>query len=280
MPLVIFVFNGVLSVAALLNMYQTVAQAKISSSVQYASFLQLYAFVMLLEFLMLMFIMPALTSGSISGERERQTLELLFTTNMTPRDIVVGKLLSAVEQLLVLVVSSLPIVLLTFVYGSVDFLDLGLLLVCFVVVAAFTGGIGILFSALIRKSTFANVCTYGVILLLTFGTHMFNMFILSMNEIQISNLVLQPGEVRPVADTGAAVWLLLLNPVATFAEILTDQVSGGAGVLEIGSFFGSRTGGFLVENWILVSLLIQSVLAIALIQGAIWCLNPMRNEKK
>lgn len=45
-------------------MYSAVAQVRISASVQYSSFLQLYAFVATLEFLLLMFIMPALTSGS------------------------------------------------------------------------------------------------------------------------------------------------------------------------------------------------------------------------
>lgn len=280
MPLIIFVFNAILAAAALLNMYQTVAQVRVSSSIQYSSFLQLYAFVAILEFLLLMFIMPALTSGSISGERERQTLELLFTTKMSSRDIILGKLFSAVEQLMVLVVSSLPIVLLTFVYGSVDFMDLGLLLVCFVIVAFFAGGIGILFSALIRRSTFSNVCTYGVLLLLVVGTYMLNSFILNMNEIEISNMILQPGEIRPTADTGAAVWLLLFNPVATFAEILGNQVSGGAGALSIRSFFGSETGSFLASYWIPVSLFVQSILSAGFIQGAIYCLNPVKNKKK
>ena len=138
-------FNGILAVVALLNMYSAVAQVRISASVQYSSFLQLYAFVATLEFLLLMFIMPALTSGSISGERERQTLELLFTTRMTPKDIVMGKLFSALSQLMVLIVSSFPILLLTFVYGSMDLMDLAFLMVCFLVTAVFCGGIGIFF---------------------------------------------------------------------------------------------------------------------------------------
>lgn len=279
-PLIIFAFNGVLAVAALLNMYQTVAQVRMSSSIQYGSFLQLYAFVATLEFLLLMFIMPALTSGSISGERERQTLELLFTTKMSSKDIVLGKLLSAVEQLLVLVVSSLPVVLLTFVYGSVDFLDLGLLFICFVIVAFLTGGVGILFSALIRRSTFSNVCTYGVLLLIIVGTYMLNFFALSMDEMQINNMVLQFGETRPVADTGLAVYLLLLNPAATFAEILGDQVSGGAGMLSIRSFFGGNTEGILVRYWITISLLVQSVVSALVITGSVFALNPVKNEKK
>ena len=65
MPLIILVFNGILAVVALLNMYSAVAQVRISASVQYSSFLQLSAFVATLEFLLLMFIMPALTSGRI-----------------------------------------------------------------------------------------------------------------------------------------------------------------------------------------------------------------------
>ena len=280
MPLIIMIFNSILALAALLNMYQAVAQVRVSSTIQYGSFLDLYAFVATLEFLLLMFIMPALTSGSISGERERQTLELLFTTKMSPKDIILGKLFSAVEQLMVLIVSSLPIVLLTFVYGSVDFFDLLLMLICFVTVAFFTGGIGILFSSLLRRSTFSNVCTYGVILLIVVGTYMLNIFILNMNELQISNMMLQMGETRPVANTGVAVYLLLLNPVATFAEILGNQVSGGAGVLSIRSFFGSESGSFLVKYWIPISLIVQVIVSVAVIAGAVFCLNPVKNEKK
>lgn len=279
-PLILFVFNGVLALAALMNMYQTVAQVRISSSIQYGSFLQLYAFVATLEFVLLMFIMPALTSGSISGERERQTLELLFTTKMSAKDIILGKLYSAVELLMVLVASSLPIVLLTFVYGSVDFMDLVLMLLCFGIVAFYAGGIGILFSALIRKSTFSNVCTYGVILAIVVGTYMLNIFTLNMNQLQIDNMVYQLGETRPIADTGAAIVLLLLNPVATFAEILGKQVSGGAGSLSIQRFFGGHTSEFLAIYWIPISMLIQSIVSIGMIAGAVYSLNPTKNEKK
>lgn len=119
-PLIIMIFNGILAVVALLNMYQSIAQVKVSGSVRYENFLQLYAFVAALEFMLLMFIMPALTSASISGERERHTLELMFTTKIRPVEIVVGKLMSAFSQLMILVVSSLPILMLTFIYGSIS----------------------------------------------------------------------------------------------------------------------------------------------------------------
>ena len=280
MPLVILLFNGILAVAMLLNMYQTVAQVKISSSIQYSGFLDLYAFVAILEFLLLMFIMPALTSGSISGERERQTLELLFTTKMSPKDIILGKLMSAFNQLMILVISSLPIVLLSFVYGSVNFMDLCLLMICFMTVALFAGSVGMLFSACIRRSTFSNVCTYGVLLFLVVGSYMINIFILNIHEMQLSNMIIPMGEVRPVADTGALVYLLLMNPVATFAEILGKQVSGGAGMLSIRQFLGGRTDGVLSSFWVPISLAVQIVLSFGLIRSAVYFLNPAKNEKK
>lgn len=280
MPVIIMAFNGILAVVALLNMYSAVAQVRISSSIEYSSFLQLYGFVATLEFLLLMFIMPALTSGSISGERERQTLELLFTTRMTPKDIVVGKLLSALSQLMVLVVSSFPVVLLTFVYGSVNFMDLGLLLVCFLVTACFCGGIGIFFSALMRRSTFSNVCTYGCLLLVGVGTYMLNLFLLSMSQVRIDSMVIQPGQVRPAADSGAAVYLLLMNPLATFAEILGNQVTGGAQALSMRHFLGGASGNFITERWILLSLLVQAVLSLLFVRGAVYFLDPVKNEKK
>lgn len=279
MPLIILVFNGLLAAVSLLNMYSTVAQVRISATIQYSSFLQLYAFVATLEFLLLMFIMPALTSGSISGERERQTLELLFTTKMSSADIVIGKLLSALSQLLVLVVSSFPVLLLTFVYGSVDFLDLGLLLICYVTVALFAGGIGILSSSFMRRSTFSNVCTYGILLLVVVGTLMLNSFLLGLANMEINNMTFQLGETRPVADTGAAVYLLLLNPVVTFGEILLDQVAVGQELFSLRSFLGSRPENFVTAHWIPVSLAVQIAVSALLVAGAVCFLNPVKNEK-
>lgn len=95
--LMLLVFNGILALVALLNMYSNLAQVRMTAEVQYSSFLDLYLFVAVLEFMMLIFIMPAITSGSISGERERQTLELMLTTKMKPSEIVLGKLASALS---------------------------------------------------------------------------------------------------------------------------------------------------------------------------------------
>ena len=138
LALVLLVFNGILALVALLNMYSALAQVRLTAEVQYTGFLDLYMFVASLEFLMLILIMPAMTAGSISGERERQTLDLMLTTCMTPADIVLGKLEAALGTMFLMVVSSLPILAMVFVYGGVTASDLLLLVCCFFAAAVFS----------------------------------------------------------------------------------------------------------------------------------------------
>ena len=279
-PVLIMLFNGILAAAALLNMYSSIVQVRISNTIRYESFLQLYAFVATLEFLLLMFIMPALTSASISGERERHTLELMFTTRLRAADIVAGKLMSALSQLLVMAFSSFPVLLLTFVYGSMNLKDLALLMFCFVTVALFCGSLGIFASALMRRSTFSNVVTYGTLLAAVAGTYLFNQFLLNVSQMEVNSMILQAGEVRPAPSSGWAAYLLLLNPAATFAELLESQVSGGGGQFTVRYFLGAASGNFITEHWVFVSAAIQLALSAVLLRGAVWFLEPVRRKRK
>ena len=275
-PLIIMIFNGILAVVALLNMYQSIAQVKVSGSVRYENFLDLYMFVAALEFLMLILIMPAVTAGSISGERERHTLELMFTTKIRPVEIVVGKLMSAFSQLMILVVSSLPILMLTFIYGSISSGDLMILLVSYVVGALYCGSLGIFASSLMKRSTFSNVITYGIMLVVVVGTYMLNVFLLNISE---STMALNSGETIPKASSGASVYLLLLNPAIMFAELLENQVAGGGGNFTITHLLGDNGGNFITNHWVFCSLVIQAVLSVLFTWGAVFFLKPERSKK-
>ena len=279
-PLIIMIFNGILALVALLNMYQSIAQVKVSGSVRYENFLQLYAFVAALEFMLLMFIMPALTSASISGERERHTLELMFTTKIRPAEIIVGKLMSAFSQLMTLVVASLPVLMLTFIYGSISSEDLMILLVSYVVAALYCGSLGIFASSFMKRSTFSNVITYGILLVVVVGTYMLNVFLFHVSETEISMMSFGAGDVIPEASSGSAVYLLLINPAIMFAELLENQVAGGGGNFTITRFLGDNGGNFITSHWVFCSLVIQAVLSVAFIWGAVVFLNPERYGKK
>ena len=142
LPMIVMVFNGILSAVALLNMYSVMAQVRASASIQYTSFMQMYELLAALEF-----IVPALTAASISGERERQTLDLMLTTLLTPAQIVSGKLMSALSVMVLLVVSSFPPISMVLVFGGITWMDLAALLLCYVAVALVAGSMGIFFSA-------------------------------------------------------------------------------------------------------------------------------------
>ena len=65
-------------------------------------------------------IVPIITSTSISGERERQTLEIMLTTPVRPISIVAGKLLSAVATTAMYVIATLPFMAVAFIVGGMD----------------------------------------------------------------------------------------------------------------------------------------------------------------
>ena len=88
----------------------------------------IFAALMFLQTLMIAILAPASTAGTISGERERQTLDLLAVTPISSVAIVVGKLLSALTWVFVLITASIPVAALVFVYGGVapdDLLQIG-----------------------------------------------------------------------------------------------------------------------------------------------------------
>ncbi|HEX9609864.1 MAG TPA: ABC transporter permease subunit, partial [Candidatus Limnocylindria bacterium] len=61
------------------------------------------------QLILVCFIAPAFTSGQISMEREKQTLDLLISTPMRPGAIVIGKLAAALAFVVLMIVAAIPI---------------------------------------------------------------------------------------------------------------------------------------------------------------------------
>lgn len=277
LPLIILVFNGILGIVALLNMYSVIAQVKLSASIQYSSFLQIYIFVAAIEFGLLMFIMPAITAGSISGERERQTLELMLTTQMTPWQIVSGKLLSAFSTMFLLIVTSFPILALVFVYGGVTLVDLVMLMLCYITVALFTGSLGICFSALFKKSTMATVVTYGVLAAVVAGTYALNKFVYSLAQMYTNNMAVTDLGARQ-ANSGGFLYLLLLNPAVTFYVAINKQAGDNQVTNNIGHWFGVQPGNVIMDYWVPISILLQLILVGLMLWIGVRAVNPIKSK--
>ncbi|MFN8375727.1 MAG: hypothetical protein U0694_23005 [Anaerolineae bacterium] len=69
----------------------------------------LFAGIVGIELLLIIFIAPSFTAGSITGERERKTYDLLQTTLMSSPMFVIGKLESALSYVLLLLLSAIPL---------------------------------------------------------------------------------------------------------------------------------------------------------------------------
>ena len=58
----------------------------------------------LMLLVLVVFLSPAFTAGAISGERERKTIDLLITTLLPAHSLVLGKLISALAYVVLLIV--------------------------------------------------------------------------------------------------------------------------------------------------------------------------------
>jgi ABC-2 type transport system permease protein len=128
-----------------------------------------FAAVLGAEVFLVLFVGPAFTSGAISGEKERQTYDLLRTTLLPARTIVGGKLISALSYVLLLILVSVPLQSIAFLLGGVSPVEV-LLSQFLVLLSAVTFAlIGLYFSSLMRSTLMATVATFGASMLLTFG---------------------------------------------------------------------------------------------------------------
>ena len=282
LPLILTVFNGILCAVALMNMYSVVSQVKATATIQYSSFMEMYEFVATIEFILLTFIVPAVTASSISGERERQTLELMLTTQMTPAQIVNGKLMSALSTLLLLIISSFPAIMMVFVFGGITPIDVVALLLCYTAVALFAGSLGICFSSAFKRSTLSTVLTYGVLVSIVGGTYFVNRGVLGLSAGRINSYAITYGigRAQQQPTSGNFVYLLLMNPAATFYAIISGQAGSGSGVDKLCKAFGIVQKGWVMENWVLISILLQLAVAACLLALAIWFVNPIRRRRK
>lgn len=85
---------------------------------------QLFGAMTWLEFTVVLLLAPALGFGAISGERERQSLDLLLATPLSAASILWGKLAAAMAYVLLLVCGTLPALSLAFILGGVSWQDL------------------------------------------------------------------------------------------------------------------------------------------------------------
>ncbi len=113
---------------------------------------------------------PAYAASSIASERERQTLEMLRATMLSPSDVVSGKLLSVLAMAAVLLGVTVPVAAWCLLLGGVSPGELLRVYLLMFATAACVACLGMVMSAHFTRAIGAVVATYGAIVAGTVAT--------------------------------------------------------------------------------------------------------------
>lgn len=262
----LFAYEAVLALAFLLTLLIIQEEASYAYNNIYSYLISLFPVLAITQVCIVALIVPILTASSISGERERQTFDIMLTTCMSPFSIVLGKLASAVLCILFFVAAGLPIMALSFVVGGLSWSALFYFLLTILLLSVFSGSIGICCSAFCRRSISAVILSFVFYFVIVAG----------------SFLPLIPPAFLGWDTMGESLLFLLFNPIVFFEEFFM-QVMTGSSLLggDGGHTFARDDVGILTYHlaqgkvWMFVSAGCILLLSFLFLSLAAWRVNPL-----
>ena len=230
-----------------------------------------------IQIFLVLVLSPAYAASAITTEKERETFDIMQATLLSGRDIISGKVFSGFSYAALLVISSLPLLALSFWMGGFDFSHLfwGFMIVatCALIITC----TGIFVSTVVSRSYMATGITYGVI---------FAGFGISM----ILNLILQNIHMRNATiglgtfswDT-VPMWLgFTLNPLFMMQALDKGDIDfytgvGGYYVNPLIDFFDTLAISFNLP-YIAVHVIFSIIIAMLLIQFSSYFLFKSSRE--
>lgn len=252
---------------------------------------QFYYFIFITLAALICLIAPALTASSITSERQRQSLDLLVTTPLTAGELLVGKLLSSVAFLALLLALSLPASALCVILGGATLGDVFRVYVLLAIDGLVLAAIGLYFSCAVKGSLLALVWTYvsvvGFLIVpaLLGGGAGVGLFAARMGGGGASNVgdpLLAVGALNPflavvfgaksfaLAGVSVPVWV----GSAVLAFLLIRLLVTAAG-LRMGTF-GTSAAGSLRRQLLLLTFLTMTAIAYALFAALLMGAGPGR----
>lgn len=132
------------------------AQAWVNSRLGYT----LFSVLTWCQAILIVLIAQGLTVGSLTIEREQQTIEMLSLTSLSARNIIAGKVAAPMLFILMLLACSLPIAFICLMFGSISPMEI---LISYLILAAWAflfASAGVFFSAISKKSSAANITSF------------------------------------------------------------------------------------------------------------------------
>lgn len=147
-----------------------------------------FAGVLLVQGFMVVFVGPSFTVGAITGEKERQTYDLLRTTLLGANTLVLGKLISALSYVFLLLIASIPLQSIAFMLGGVAVEEVVVSQLVILVAAVTFALWGLFCSSVMRSTQAASVATFAGALFMVMGIPMLVFFFLIFGSVFFSTM--------------------------------------------------------------------------------------------
>ena len=265
--LMIFAYIAVLSIAVMIY-YSSVNEAIFSNGLYLESSKLFYVVMALGQAILLLFIVPALSSTSICSEREKQTLDILLSSKLTPFQIIIGKVSASSLRVIILIISTMPLYAIGAIIGVVKISNILSLIVFFIVNTIFVSSIGVFVSTYIKTSKVSTALSYALVLFIYIGIIVITWAILMITVYKMS---MSGNTLTTVPKASPIVYL---SPVVGFVSLLLNQVGLG---IEFSSMF-SEFGISMHSEYI--SIVVQLVLSGLFIYLASVKLNPLNKRSR
>jgi ABC-2 type transport system permease protein len=199
----------------------------------------IFTALLMLMTLQVVFLAPSSTAGGISLEREKQTLELLIATPISSVAIVIGKLLSALVWVFLLIAASIPLMSVVFVFGGIgpETVLAGYLVL--LATALGLGSFGLACSSLVKRTTASTAISIFGVLAITIGTAFILIFWTAMGSFDNNG-----NRVGGLFGMRAPAVLAYINPFIAQADVMctTESSFGGGWCSTVDSLVPNRNG--------------------------------------
>ncbi len=278
----VFAYELILALVFFVAMLVIEQNNRYSTQNIYSTLVWLYPVLAVTQLIILGIVVPVRTASAISGEKERQTFDIMMTTGMTPFSIILGKVMTAIVQSMLFVIGSMPVMALSFVIGGMSWSYLFWFLGVAVLVSVFSASIGIFCSSLSKKSISAVIMSYGFYIIFFIGT-VLPFLIYSIME---SNMSLVHGVSQTYYKHGENTALFfLLNPAVYLTEFFVKVMSGESVVNTLSRAMGTTQKKELIglvtvgNRWMILSTILFLAVSFLFLILAAKRIDPIKKRK-
>lgn len=219
----IMAVSGILTSIVVFVLLITGVTSSYGGGYSYQSLVVLFPVLGCTECGLLSLMVPVITSGSISGERERQTLDIMLTTPISPFSIVLGKLWSAMMIVMMYMIASIPVMAIAFILGGLSWWNLLGLFVMLLYLGIYVGSVGIFCSSIVKKSIAATILTIVIGIGIIIGTAL----IYYIGYISVNAYYMSTGNAS-INDYLGPIPVFLFNPYSPIFDFMVRAISNSS----------------------------------------------------